>query len=92
MATINIYRHHNKSLADAKNAIDQIAKTIGQKFAIESTWIDNRRLNFSRTGVAGFIAIYENEIHLNAELGFLLGMIKTNIEKEIIRQLEEQLS
>jgi len=91
MATINLRRFHNRTLAEATHAVELAAQRVSQQFSLKSTWSTPHRLEFSRTGVSGSITIQENEIEVNAELGFLLGALKTPIEQEIIRQLEEQL-
>ena len=36
------------------------------------------------------IHVTATEVHVNAELGFLLGMLKPAIEKEIVQQLDKQ--
>lgn len=92
MATINLRRSHNKSLAEARGAVELAAQHFGRRFSLQNRWLTPQQLEFSRTGVSGFITIQENEIQVNVELGFLLGALKNTIEQEIIRQLEEQLT
>jgi putative polyhydroxyalkanoate system protein len=87
MSSIDIRRKHGRSLKQAKAAVDKTAAAIGKKFAIESEWSGNT-LHFSRPGVSGSIHVTPTEVHVAAELGFLLGMLKPAIEKEIVHQLD----
>jgi putative polyhydroxyalkanoate system protein len=89
MSTIDIRRKHGKSLKQAKASVDKAAAAIGRKFDIESRWSGNT-LKFSRHGVSGAIRVTTHEVHVNAELGFLLGLLKPAIEREIEQQLDEQ--
>jgi putative polyhydroxyalkanoate system protein len=89
MSTIDIRRKHGKSLKQAKAAVDKTAAAIGRKFDIESQWSGDT-LQFSRPGVSGSIQVTESEVHVAAELGFLLGMMKPAIEKEITQLLDKQ--
>lgn len=89
MANIDIRRRHSRSLKQARAAVDRTAAAIGRKFDIHSRWSGNT-LNFSRHGVTGSIRVTAAEIHVIAELGFLLGMLKPAIEREIEEQLDAQ--
>lgn len=91
MASIDIRRKHGLSLKQAKAAVTKTASAIGKKFGIESEW-DGNTLNFSRGGVNGEIAVTTSEVHVHAELGFLMGAMKPMIEKEIERVLDEHFA
>ena len=88
MAKIDIRRKHAGSLKAAKAAVDKTAKAIGKKFAISSEW-EGDTLHFQRSGVDGHIHVSKAEVHVYAELGFLLGMMQPMIEAEIKKQLDE---
>lgn len=88
MSNIDIRRKHGKSLKAAKAAVEKTADAMGKKFAITSEW-DGDTLNFSRGGVAGRIDVSKTEVRVQAELGFLFGMMKPMIEEEIQRQFDK---
>ena len=88
MSKIDIRRKHGKTLKSARTAVEKTAGAIGRKFAIVSEWREDT-LNFSRGGVSGRIHVSKTEVHVYAELGFLLGTLKPMIEAEIHRQLDE---
>jgi putative polyhydroxyalkanoate system protein len=91
MASIDIKRKHDKPLKDAKKSVERVAKHIAEKFDVEYDWSGNT-LNFSRSGVEGKISVSAKEVHVLANLGFLLMAIKGPVEREILRYLEEEFS
>lgn len=91
MASIDIRRKHHLSLSEAKKAVSKLAKSIAKEFDLECGWEGNT-LAFSRSGVDGHIALEKGEVHVYAELGFLMGMMKPMIEQEIHRHLDEQIN
>jgi putative polyhydroxyalkanoate system protein len=76
------------ALAQAREGQGDGPRQRGEKFDIESSWSGNT-LNFSRAGVDGKIRVTADDIHVTAELGFLLGMLKPAIEREIERHLDQ---
>jgi putative polyhydroxyalkanoate system protein len=91
MPSIDIRRKHHLSLKEAKDAVKKTAVAIGKKFDIRSEWNGNT-LNFERAGASGEIHVSAHEIHVTAQLGFLLGALKPMIEKEIQSQLDKGLA
>jgi putative polyhydroxyalkanoate system protein len=91
MASIDIKRKHSKPLKDAKKSVERVAKQIAEKFDVEYDWSGNT-LNFSRSGVDGQIAVTDKQVHVVANLSFMLTMIKGSVEREIHRYLEEEFS
>ncbi len=90
MARIDIRRKHNLPMKEARKAVDKLAKQISEEFSVACSW-DGNVLAFSRGGVDGHIALEKNEVHVYAELGFLMGVMKSTIESEINRHLDEQI-
>ena len=88
MSKIDIRRKHGQSQKAAKAAVDKTAAAIAKKFGLQSSW-DGDTLHFERSGVKGKIAVSKTEVHVTAELGFLVGALKPMIETEIERQLDE---
>ena len=90
MPSIDIRRKHKHTLKEAKDAVKKTAVAIGKKFDIKSAWNGNT-LEFERPGASGRIHVTGSEIHVTAQLGFLLGTLKPMIEREIERHLDESL-
>jgi putative polyhydroxyalkanoate system protein len=89
MAVIDIHRAHGHSMKDAKAAVERVVKAIAREYGITHRW-DGNALSFSRTGVAGTISVAKQDVHIHAELGFLMGALKPVIEREINKQLDDE--
>ena len=89
MSTIRITRRHKKPLAQARKAVEQIAKSIGKKFDVTYAW-EGDTLHFERSGVNGHIALAKGSVTVTVVLGFLLFAIRGPIESEIERRLDEE--
>ncbi len=87
MSTIDIHAHHTLSHEDAQQAADELARDLAKKFAIDYGW-DGDFIHFERPGVHGQITVLDDEIRIQAYLGFLLVMLKGPIEQEIVHYLE----
>lgn len=88
MSTIDIHAYHTLSHEDALNAADKLSIDLAEKFGIDYGWEDEV-IHFERSGVNGQIVVKETELSIQANLGFMLMMLKTPIEQEIVRYLEE---
>lgn len=91
MPSIDIVQPHNKSMKDAKAAVDRVAEKIGERFQVDCGWKGNT-LEFTRSGVNGEIRLEKDEVRVVVNLGFLLGALKGPIESEIHRVLEREFA
>jgi len=91
MPGIDIRHPHSMPLPKARKAVEDVAKKLAQRFDIEYAWEGNT-LNFTRSGVDGRIALAAEQLHVTAQLGFLLSALKGPIESEIRRVLDERFS
>lgn len=90
MARIDIRRKHDLPLKEARKAVDKVAKKMTREFALECSWEGNT-LAFTRSGVDGHIALEKGQVHVYADLGLVMGMMKPMIESEINRHLDEEI-
>ena len=88
MPSIDIRRTHSKNLKDAKAAVTDVAKEISKKFELTYGWEGNH-LHFERSGVNGKITLDKDSVRVTAELGFMLSMIKSAVEREIEKRLDQ---
>jgi len=88
MSTIDIHAFHNLSHEDALNAADELSIDLAEKFGIDYGWEDEV-IHFERPGVNGQILVQETELRIQADLGFMLMLLKGPIELEIVRYLKE---
>ncbi len=89
MSSIDIRHAHSLSAANARTAIEDIARKLQERFGVDYGW-DGDTLNFSRSGIDGHIALADKALHVSAKLGFLAAMFKEPIEAEIQRVLKEK--
>jgi putative polyhydroxyalkanoate system protein len=87
MPTIDIHAIHQMSHADACDAADELAGDLARKFGIDYGW-DGHVIHFERPGANGSIRVGQNDIHVTAQLGFILMMLRNRIEDEIRHYLE----
>lgn len=88
MPSIDIRRPHTLPLAEAREVMEKVAERMRDKFGMQSRW-EGDTLAFSRSGVKGGITVLPGEIHVSAELGLMLAPLKTMVEQEIRRKLDE---
>lgn len=89
MPSIEISRKHARPLADARKAIERLAKSIAKRFDVEYEW-QGDTLRFQRPGVHGQIVLAKSSVRVAAHLNFLLVALKPAIEAEIVKQLEKE--
>ena len=91
MSKIDIRHPHALPMAKARKSLDEVATKLDDRFGMSSRW-EGDVLHFSRSGVDGHIALEPENIHVTAQLGFLLSAMKGPIEQEIRRVLEEKFA
>ncbi len=89
MSEIDIRRKHGLETAKAKKKVQKVADHLAEKFDLSCDWSGDT-LNFSRSGVDGHIKVNPKSIHVFANLGFFLSALKSPIEHEIERYLDEE--
>lgn len=89
VSTIDICHAHSMPHAKARKAVEDVASKLSERFAMTCHW-DVDTLHFNRAGVDGQIALAPKQLHVTAQLGFLLSAMKGPIESEIRRVLDER--
>jgi putative polyhydroxyalkanoate system protein len=88
VSTIDIHAHHTLSHEDALQAADELSADLAKKFGIDYGW-EEEVIHFERPGVNGQIEVQDSELRIQANLGFMLMMLKGPIEQEIFRYLKD---
>lgn len=86
MADIDIHHPHQLSMAGARDAVQQVADKLVERFGVDCRW-QGDVLGFSRAGVDGTISLQPGEVQVRAQLGFLFAAMQGPIESEIRRVL-----
>lgn len=89
MPSIEIHRRHDKSMKEAKAAVERVADKIAERFDVTCGWNGNT-LEFERSGVHGKISLGKGEVLVVANLGFLLMALRGTIEAEIHKYLDRE--
>lgn len=89
MSEIVVTRVHGLTLKKARASAEHIAAELAEEFDIDYEW-DGNTLEFSRTGVSGSIVVTKKEVEIRARLGFLLMALRSRIESEIHRFLDDE--
>ncbi len=90
MSHILVQRNHPLTLDQARTAAETLAGQLAERYALSHHWQDDS-LHFERSGVSGQIDLEPGIIRVNVRLGFLLVSLKSLLEQEIERKLEEML-
>jgi putative polyhydroxyalkanoate system protein len=88
MADIHFIRQHGLTPKKARAATERIAQELAEEFNLDYEWAGNV-LNFSRTGVSGHIEVKKKDVEVLVRLGFLLGALRSRIEREMHRFCDE---
>lgn len=88
MSDISIRRSHALAPARARKAAEDVAAKLRESFDLESEW-QGSALHFRRAGVKGTLRLEAGAVQIDADLGFMLAMMKPAIEGAINRNLDE---
>ena len=94
MADLHILRQHTLGLPEARKMAFQWAQAAEKEFGMRCTYEEGQagdQVGFTRSGVAGTLAVTHDTFELNAKLGFLLSAFKAKIESEIVKNLDTLL-
>lgn len=91
MPSIDITRNHSVPLAEARKKVQRVADHIAKKFDVACQWEGNT-LQFRRSGVDGHIKVSAKQVHVTADLGFLLMALRGSVEREVNRYLDEEFT
>jgi putative polyhydroxyalkanoate system protein len=90
MSTIEIRHPHSLAPEQARQAVEDFAIKLGQRFGLDYRW-EGDELHFKRAGVDGHIALLPGYLLVSARLGMLFSAMKAPIEQEMRRVLTERL-
>ena len=92
MADLHILRQHTLGLPAARKIAFKWAQHVEEEFAMSCTYEEGTALDevcFTGKGVDGTLSVTKDRFELIAKLGFLLGVFKTGIEREIVKNLDD---
>jgi putative polyhydroxyalkanoate system protein len=88
MSDIRIRRAHGLTPKHARAAAERMSARLRESYDLEFMW-EGEVLRFQRSGVDGQLTLGHKEVTIDAELGFLLAMMKPKIERSIHENLDK---
>ena len=95
MADIHIVRTHTLGLAQARKLAFRWAEVAEEQADMECTYEEGKTsdvVRFERPGASGTLKVTKDHFTLDAQLGLLLGMFRSRIEDEIVKNLDKLLA
>ena len=90
MSHIMIHRPHGLADGQARAAAEALVEELAERYEISHHWQEDS-LYFERSGVSGQIDLEPGLIRISVRLGFLLATLRSRLEREIHRRLDECL-
>lgn len=91
MSVIKVSRAHHLSPDEIREIAEQVVVSLAEEFGVKYHWEDDT-VRFKGAGAKGRLTLLPEQIDLQMDLGFLLTPLKSKIEKNIIRRLDEHLA
>ncbi|MFT7178311.1 MAG: putative polyhydroxyalkanoate system protein [Oceanospirillaceae bacterium] len=86
MASIKISYPHQRSMEEAREAVQNFSSKLEAKLGVKSLW-QGDVLMLERQGVKGSMVLSEGAVDVGLTLGMMLTPMKSQIEAEIHKQL-----
>ncbi len=91
MSLIQIQRTHQLGPARAKAVVEHVAQRMREQYHVDIQWENDAVMLFRRAGIDGRIEIEPAVIRVQARLGLLLKPLRSTVEEEIARRLQQYL-
>lgn len=89
MSRIHLRRAHDLTRKAARERLERVAQALGKKFEADCSW-DGDVLSIEHPNVTGTITCGQDEIVVEATLGFLLALFRDRVDEEIVRILDAE--
>lgn len=90
MARIEIQQPHNRDAGEARAIVDGIAAQLHERYGVSGTW-QGDVVHLAGPGLQGLVELLPGQVRVTADLGFLLSVLRGQVESEIRRVLGERL-
>jgi putative polyhydroxyalkanoate system protein len=89
MSRIHLRREHDLTPKAARTKVERVAEALAKKFDAECTWKGDV-LSVNHPSVNGQVTLGENDVVVEAKLGFLVAMFRDRIDEELVRILDRE--
>ncbi|WP_367346268.1 polyhydroxyalkanoic acid system family protein [Stenotrophomonas bentonitica] len=90
MSKIDITHAHALSAEAVRTAVEGMVAKLTEKYGVTASWAGDA-LKFNGSGVEGLIELLPGNVHVVADLGFPVSMMKGMVEDQIRNALREKL-
>jgi len=89
MSRIHLRRPHDLTAKAARQKVDRMAAALGKRFDAACIWKGDV-LSIEHPNVKGRIVVGDDDIVVEATLGFLLAMFRDRVDEELVRILDAE--
>lgn len=89
MSRIHLRRNHDLTPKAARRKVERVADVLAKRFDAACRW-NGDVLSIEHPGVTGSVVIGEDEIVVEARLGFMLAMFRDRVDEELVRILDRE--
>ena len=89
MSRIYLRREHELTPRAARRKVERIAEVLAKRFDAVCEW-NGDVLEISHPSVNGKVVVSEDDVVVEAKLGFLLAMFRDRIDEELVRILDKE--
>ncbi len=89
MSRIHLRREHDLTPKAARKKVERVADVLAKRFNAECEW-NGDELAITHPSVNGKVVVGENEVVIEAKLGFLVAMFRDRIDEELVRILDKE--
>ena len=89
MSRIYLRREHELTPKAARRKVERVAELLAGRFGAACEWKGDV-LSISHPSVNGKVVIGEDEVVVEAKLGFMLAMFRDRIDEELVRILDKE--
>ncbi len=89
MSRIHLRRPHDLTAKAAHQKVDRMAVALGKRFDAACNWKGDV-LSIEHPNVNGRIVVGDDDIVIEATLGFLLAMFRDRVDEELVRILDAE--
>ena len=89
MSRIYLRREHELTMNAARQKVERVAEMLAKRFDAACEW-NGDVLAINHPSVNGKITVGDDEVVVEAKLGFLLVMFRDRIDEELVRVLDRE--
>ena len=89
MSRIHLRRTHDLTNRAARQKVERVADVLAKRFDAACEW-QGDVLSIAHPSVNGQVTVGQNDIVVEATLGFMLAMFRDRIDEELVRVLDRE--